>query len=185
MSKELTRRAIVTSFVNLLNERPLDKITVKDIVEDCGVNRNTFYYHYQDIYALVEDIFEKETEKVVQEHQEHFTWQDGFIESAQFALQNKKAIYHIYNSVKREQLEQYLFQITESLMTHVVTQLSEGLSVSQEDIHYIVVFYKHAIVGIILEWIQRGMKDDPEHVIHRMGELFDGNIRRTLERIAE
>ena len=48
---QFTRTAIVNSFIRLLNEKPLDKITVKDIVDDCGVNRNTFYYHFQDIYA--------------------------------------------------------------------------------------------------------------------------------------
>ena len=47
----LTKRAIRASFLKLLNERPLNKITVKDIVEDCGINRNSFYYHYPDIPA--------------------------------------------------------------------------------------------------------------------------------------
>ena len=51
---QLTKKAIMASFVRLVNKTPLDKITVKDIVEDCGVNRNTFYYYFQDIYALGE-----------------------------------------------------------------------------------------------------------------------------------
>ena len=46
---QLTKRAITESFMKLINQVPFDKITVKDIVEDCGVNRNTFYYHYRDI----------------------------------------------------------------------------------------------------------------------------------------
>ena len=59
---QLTRKAIVQSFIKLLNEMPLDKITVKDIVDDCGVNRGTFYYYYQDVYALLEEIFATETQ---------------------------------------------------------------------------------------------------------------------------
>ena len=53
-----TRNAIIASFLKLLNERPLHKITVKDIVEDCGINRNSFYYHFEDLPALVEAIVE-------------------------------------------------------------------------------------------------------------------------------
>lgn len=185
MAKELTRRAIQTAFIQLLNERPLDKITVKNIVETCGINRNTFYYHYQDIYALLEDIFEQEAQAAIDRNSEHDTWREGFIESTQFALQNKRAIYHIYNSVNREQLERYLFRVTEHMMEDFVRRQATGLKVAEEDIHYIAVFYKHAIVGVVMEWLQRGMQDDAEAVILKMGRIFDGNIRRTLERLSQ
>ena len=64
----LTKRAIRASFLKLLNERPLNKITVKDIVEDCGINRNSFYYHYTDIPALAEEIVKDEAARIVQEY---------------------------------------------------------------------------------------------------------------------
>ena len=50
----------MNSFVKLLNLYPLDKITVKDIVSDCGISRNTFYYHYRDIYDLLDAWFHLE-----------------------------------------------------------------------------------------------------------------------------
>ena len=53
-----TKQAIRQAFIELLNERPLDKISVKDIAERSTVIRNTFYYYYADIYALVEEIFQ-------------------------------------------------------------------------------------------------------------------------------
>ena len=51
---QVTKRALEASLKKLLLERPLDKITVTDIAEDCGINRMTFYHHFRDIYALVE-----------------------------------------------------------------------------------------------------------------------------------
>ena len=63
---ELTKRAIQESFKKLLSNQPLDKITVKNITDDCGVNRNTFYYHYSDIYQLLEEIFLTEAQKSVE-----------------------------------------------------------------------------------------------------------------------
>ena len=53
----LTKDAIKQSFLKLLNKKPIDKITVKEIVEDCGINRNSFYYHFDDIPSLMEEIF--------------------------------------------------------------------------------------------------------------------------------
>ena len=55
-----TKNAIRRSFIELLAERPFDKISVRDIAERSEVTRNTFYYYYTDIYALAEDVFESE-----------------------------------------------------------------------------------------------------------------------------
>ena len=181
MSKNLTRTAIKASFMKLLNERPLDKISIKDIVEDCGVNRNTFYYHFQDIYALVQEIFEEETRRVLSENPIQDQWQEAFIEATRFAMENRRAVYHIYNSISREQLERYLFQVSEGLMGRFIQAQAEGLDVSEEDLHYTTVFYKHAVSGTILEWLQNNMEEDPVYAIRKMGTLFQGSIRRALE----
>lgn len=181
----LTKRAITNSFMSLLNKKPLDKITVKDIVEDCGVNRNTFYYHYQDIYALLQDVFESEMKEFVEKYRGKENWQEGVKEATEFALENKKAIFHVFNSMKRELLEKYLFDVADVLMQQVVADRATGLNVSEEDLRYVTVFYKHAVVGIVIEWLLTGMKANPQHVIERMGEIFDGNIRYTLEKIAK
>ena len=60
-----TKKAIKESFIKLLNERPMNKISVKDIVEDCGINRNSFYYHFQDIPALLEEIVTENTVEII------------------------------------------------------------------------------------------------------------------------
>lgn len=185
MSANLTQKAIKNSFLKLLNERALDKITVKDIVEDCGVNRNTFYYHYQDIYDLLEDIFEEETQRVVETNKIGMQWQKGLIQATQFALSNKKAIYHIYHSVNREQLERYLLQIADGLVGRYLRSQVQGLNVSDEDFSFITAFYKHAVVGLLLEWLQNGMKTEPEHFIQKMTMLFEGSSRHLLEAAAQ
>ena len=63
-----TKKAIRDSFVKLLNEKPLSQITIRDIVDDCGVNRNTFYYYYQDLPQLVESIVDEDAERMIREH---------------------------------------------------------------------------------------------------------------------
>ena len=60
-----TKKAIRDSFVKLLNEKSLSQITIRDIVDDCGVNRNTFYYYSQDLPQLVESIVDEDAERII------------------------------------------------------------------------------------------------------------------------
>lgn len=178
MSKNLTQRAIKEAFLALLNQRPLDKITVKDIVEACGVNRNTFYYHYQDIYDLLEEILLEETRQAMETGG---SWDEGFRRAIRFALENRRAIYHIYRSVSRDRLEQYLQAVAGELVGAYVREQAQGLAVSREDLYYITIVYKHAVVGLVLEWLRRGMETEAETVIARVQRLFTGSIRHMLE----
>ena len=74
-----TKNAIRRSFIELLAERPFDKISVRDIAERSEVTRNTFYYYYTDIYALAEDVFESEIEKLSERVEGYDSWQKAFL----------------------------------------------------------------------------------------------------------
>ena len=177
---QFTSKAIEESFIRLLNERPLDKITIKDIVDDCGISRNTFYYHFQDITALLEHILNADVERVLSQH----------LDMARFALENKRLVYHIYNSVSRERVERYLYSIAGEVMRLYVSRITEQVEhvahkkVFPEDQKMVVDFYKFALVGMILDWLNTGMKKDPEGLIRRVGEIFHGNIEAALTRVS-
>lgn len=81
---KLVNQALMQALWNMLEVKPLDKITVKDIVTACGINRNTFYYHYEDIYALLEDCFRSETEQILNETEAHESFYEDFLRSAAF-----------------------------------------------------------------------------------------------------
>jgi len=108
MAKQ-TQKFIMSTFMQLLEGESLDKITVRDIVEECEINRNTFYYHYSDIYDLLDDVFRVETEKFMSEDvDENTTFGEEYERAACFVLKYKKAILHIYDSKKRDVLQNYL-----------------------------------------------------------------------------
>lgn len=176
------KQAIRQSFIKLLNEKPFDKISVKDIVEDCNINRNTFYYHYQDIFALVEDILRIESEKNLKKDISFISWQEDFIQAMDFALQNKRLILHLKNSRHKDELNRYFFKIADDLMYRFVKHQAEGMEVSERDIKLIANFYTHGVVGIIYGWLSDNMSYDPESMIRRTGQLLDGNIGISLKR---
>lgn len=179
-----TKKAITESFIKLLNEKPLDKITVKDIVEDCGINRNTFYYYYQDIYALLDELFLAETDRTLLDATDYSTLQQTLLAATAFVRENRRAIYHIYKSISRERLEQYLYDVSDQLLLRMVHSLTQGLEVSEGDIRLVSDFYKYALVGMVLDWLNGNMQKDADEAIRRLGVLLEGNIRSTLEKVA-
>ncbi|MCI8416801.1 MAG: TetR/AcrR family transcriptional regulator [Lachnospiraceae bacterium] len=184
--RQFTKMAIVETFIQLLNEKPLDKITVKEIVDNCGINRNTFYYHFEDIHGLLVYILNAEADKVIAEHASVESLEEGFIAAAKFALKNKRAAYHIYYSVSREELERYLNSVAQEVMERLVERLTEGVPekclANQEDTQLLIQFYKSGMVGLTTQWLSRGMKDNPEELIRRLGALLKGSLGASLVR---
>ena len=179
---QITKRALEQSLKNLLREKPLSKITVTDITEDCGISRMTFYYHFKDIYDLVEWACMEDAAKALANKKTYDTWQQGFLQILQ-SLQKDKVFYiNVYHSISREYIEQYLYKLTYDLLINVVEEKSQGMSIRPEDKQFIADFYKYAFVGLTLDWVRRNMKEDPQVMIDHLTKLVTGNITTALER---
>ena len=164
-----TRRAIKESFLKLLNQRPLNQITVKDIVEDCGINRNSFYYHFSDLPALVEEIMAERVSAMVENHPPVDSVQEGADAIVEFVMHNKRAIYHIYNSVSRDVFERHLMEVCR----YVVTTYLDGMleEVEEADRDAILRFHRCACFGSVIDWLNGGMKDDVSDYFRRIRQL--------------
>ena len=177
-----TKNAIRRSFTELLAERPFDKISVRDIAERSEVTRNTFYYYYTDIYALAEDVFESEIERLSERVEGYDSWQKAFLTATAFAAENKRMILHLHNSTHGDILARYYHKTILAAMLSYVHKEAEGLDVSENQIMALARFYTAALAGLTLEWIGSGMKGEPDSFIEDLGGMLDGNIRRSLER---
>lgn len=181
MAKQ-TQKFIMSTFMQLLENESLDKITVRDIVEECEINRNTFYYHYSDIYDLLDDVFRVETEKFLeQDVDDNTTFGEEYARAAQFVLKYRKAILHIYDSKKRDVLENYLETLAFSFINRFVKKESEGYAISDDDVDYITGFYTHAIVGNTIEWIKRKLPSGQEKFIERTAGTFNATVKDMIE----
>ena len=177
-----TKRALEASLKHLLLQKPLDKITINDIAEDCGISRMTFYYHFKDIYDLVEWSCLEDASRALAGKKTYDTWQQGFLQIFQEVQANKPFIVNVYHSVSREQVENYLYKVVYQLLIGVVEEKAAGMSVSEGDKKFIADFYKYAFVGLMLDWIRKDMKEDPARIVARLDELIHGSIAAALER---
>lgn len=173
------------SFVRLLNRSSFDSITVKDIVNDCGINRNTFYYNFKDIYNLADEIIKEEINKIIYEHKPYSSWSDAFLSAADFALQNKKAIFHLYNSSKKAQLDKYLQKVVNEVVVGFVEAEANGIAVGDADKAFVAEFYTYALLGFLNKWIDNGMQDDFKAVIDKTSLLFQNNIKQVITLLSD
>ena len=165
---DMTKQALGASLKRLLLTKPVTKITIHDIAEDCGISRGAFYYHFQDIYDLVEWTTREDARRVMEGNRSYDTWQQGFLNIFHAVEKNKPFILNVYRHVSREQIEQFLYQVVYGLLRDVVEERSAGMTVREEDKRFIADFYKYAFVGLMLNWIQGDMKEDPEAIIARL-----------------
>ncbi len=177
---KFTKTAIMNSFVGLLNSKSFDDITVKDIVDDCGINRNTFYYNFKDIYDLVDELLQEEINKIVEKHKPYHSWKEGLLCAADFAVKNKRAIFHLYNSDKRTQLEKYFKRVLNDVVAEFVDKESADSTLRSEDKQFIADFYGCALFGILEKWIDGGMREDFMSVIDKTGILLDSDISHAV-----
>ena len=181
---QTTKRALEASLKKLLLEKPLNKITINDITEDCGVNRMTFYYHFKDIYDLVDWILTEDATKAMEGCESFDTWTEAFLDILHQIRDNKALVLNVYRSVGREQVEQYLYKLLDPMLKEFADRECRDITVQDDDKQFVVDFYKYALVGVVLEWIRRDMKTDPAVMVERTGRMLQGDLRRALCRLA-
>lgn len=181
---QTTKRALEASLKKLLLQKPLNKITINDITEDCGVNRMTFYYHFKDIYDLVDWILAEDAAKAMEGRRGFGTWSEAYLDVLRQLQDNKTLVLNVYRSVGREQVEQYLYRLLDPILKDFADRECHDITVQDADKQFVVDFYKYALVGMTLEWTRRDMKGDPKKMVERVSTMIHGDFRRALCRLS-
>ncbi len=179
---QVTKRALEQSLKNLLLKKPLTKITVGDITEDCGINRMTFYYHFKDIYDLVEWSCLEDAKRALKEKKTYDTWQQGFLQIFKAVQENKPFILNVYRCVHREQVEKYLQPLVDQLLLNVINDEAAGITVRDEDKQFIAQVYSYMFIGLMLDWIKDDMHENPQQIVEKLSKLIKGSVSVALSR---
>ena len=179
---DFTKRAIENSFLKLLNQKPLKQITVRDIVEDCGINRNTFYYHFRDLPDLVESILMQDSHNLLLEHKDLDNVEDCLNVIIETFQQNKNAILHIYKSVNRDYFEKYHWRLCTYVVTEYIDRQLTDNPISEEDRMFIITYIKSLIFGIVMGWLENDLEGDIRPFMHRICELKQGDLNLMIQK---
>lgn len=167
-----TEKLIKDTFSALLEERPLTEITVKEIVDNCGLNRNSFYYHYEDIPSLLDDLVKEYAIEIIKEYPTVSSIVDAFDAIREFSSMHKRKIMHIYRSVSREGFEKGLTEVSDYFVRKYVEsaigELDIGTSLSVEDKETVIAYYRSVCFGCIIGWLESGMDEEFADKIRRI-----------------
>lgn len=178
------KEAFAESLRKILMKKPLNHITVKDIVEDCGVSRQAFYYHFSDIYQLVEWIFTEETAQALQNNRDINTWQQGYCALLERMQGNKTLVMNVYRSVSRDYLETFMYNVLHDIIYPVVEEQAEGMVVDAKHKEFISHFYSLAVVAMGMDWVRNGMKESPAEISEQVAVLVKGDFKKALIKYA-
>ncbi|MBR1433320.1 MAG: TetR/AcrR family transcriptional regulator [Ruminiclostridium sp.] len=178
----LTKKAIKECFVALLEKKPYNQITVKDIVEECGINRNSFYYHYADLAAVAEEVVMENADKIIAEHPSICSLEEFLDTVINFVLDNKKTVLHLYNSVRRDMFELYLWKVCEHCSEAYIGSLISAHNIGDAERKLIINHFKCAGFGEVLGWLNDGMKNDIKQQNALICELKRGMTEEMVER---
>ncbi|MGH4139231.1 TetR/AcrR family transcriptional regulator C-terminal domain-containing protein [Clostridium sp.] len=177
---EMTKNLLTDSLKNLMHAKPLNKITVQQLVDGCKLNRRTFYYHFQDIYDLLEWMYKKEAIAELEKHATYNTWQEGFLNLFLYIQNNSEICLCAYHSLGREHLEKFLYSVTYQLIQSVVTTQTGDMQIDEEHKNFLANFYTLAFLGLVVQWIQNGMKENPEKIIETLSITVRGSMINSL-----
>ena len=180
MSK-ITKYAMAAALKELTQKKNLSKITISDITDKCGISRMTFYYHFKDIYDLVGWICNEDAAKAIGGKLEFSEWQKAYTSLGHLALENRVFVENVYHSMQKENIERYMNGITYRLLVQAIEEFSKEEPLPEEDVKFIANFFKHAFVGIELDWVRKGMKETPEDITDKLSTLIDGELRLAIK----
>ena len=179
---QLTQRGIIAVFLELLKQKPLDKITVTELVKACGISRKTFYNHFQTLDELVEHILEEETRRALSREINAVNWVENYLEMAGFLLNNPAAFAHLYHSHMHRYLKQYLYRLCEKALEIYAGSILAPGSYRPEDLRLLMAFYANGISGLVTDWVKDGQQADISGQLTELGRLLYGSLRSILGR---
>jgi len=178
---EMTKNLLADSLKNLMKTKPLPKITVQELVNGCRLNRRTFYYHFKDIYDILEWIYKKEAVAELEKHANYNTWQEGVLNLFLYIQNNKEVCLCAFHSLGREHLESFLYSVTYQLIQPVVDTQAGTMNVDEKFRKFLANFYTIAFLGLVIQWMQNGMKERPEKMTEDLLITVRGSLLNALE----
>ena len=169
------------ALIDELSVKTLSNISVRSLCDKVKITRQAYYYHYNDIYDLLEHIYISKAEETIGTNKTYDSWIEGFENVFKTMYEYKNFVINTYKSISKEYLETFLYDVTYDLLYSVIKEKSKLYpSVKESEISFIAHFYKYAFVGIVLDWIRHSMNDDYHLIIDNFKTVIDGDFTDAL-----
>ena len=175
-----TQKAILQTFQEMLEEMPFDKITVSALVSRCDISSNTFYYHYHDIYDLLDTWFSLKRAKYREAIESGICWQDASKATLHELKKNPDIVYHLFNSLSMDRIEKFIFESSDDTFYKQVCEKTKEVHIPEEELRNIAEYNSYSFLGFFLKFLWNYMNDDIDAGIDKISRIFDYNIQGVI-----
>ena len=177
---DTTKHLLTESLKRLMTQKPLNKISIREITEGCGVNRQTFYYHFEDIYDQVRWMFRQEAVKLLDQQEGVLVWQDGLLQLFRYLEENRDICLCAMHSVSHEHLRRFFQADIYDIIHRVIDQLTEDLPTNEEEKDILTHFYDSALAGMVESWLLGELPYTPETLVSAADRIIREHITGAL-----
>jgi AcrR family transcriptional regulator len=156
---QMTRLLLRTALIELMQEKPFNEITIKEICEQADLNRTTFYLHYTDQFALLADVENEVYQKTLETLKNVKPAADapGMIETFLNYIKSNASLFRIL--FVDADSEGFRSRFVQNMLNHL--RFNIPLSCAAEEEPYLLCFLMQGSVHMIMEWIKRGFDMEP------------------------
>ena len=175
-----TKKALSNALKKRVEQMPFDKIKVSYLIKDCNITRSTFYYHFSDIYELLEWIFEFEAIIPLKELRNIDNFDEALSIFMDYLRLNSILFISAYNSMGRDIMHRSVLKNIRQIVEKFTHLLSDK---TIEDVYYdfIVDFYSRAYIALLLDWLVNGMKINPKEMLNMLDKTMKGCMELSLD----
>lgn len=169
-----TKQALAAALKRLMAQKPVEKITIQELAELCGMKRQNFYYHFEDIYDLMRWMFQEEAMSLLQKREGALLWQEGILQLFQYLEDNRAVCLCALNSLGRDNIKRFFKADIYAVIGRVIAQMAEAVGYADETgpvggLELLTHFYVVSLAGIMESWLLGEIGQSPRELI----DFFD------------
>lgn len=181
----LTKKALALALKKKVEEKDLSQITIEELTSMCGLKRQSFYYHFTDIYDLLKWLYTNEVIEELKNEVYADSWQKYYSYIFEYIKRNKSLIFGTYNSIAKEYFHNFLNMQTNAIISKVILDITDSLQLNADTERFLTNYYKNVLIGFIKDWVEEGMKEEVSLLIEKVSCLLDGSIELYIKNSKE
>ena len=178
-----TKKMLASSLKKILESKPLSKVTVSEIIADCKVNRKTFYYHFENVYALLNWMLKQEAIEVIKQMNLITDYEEAIFFAMDYIDENEIILKNIYHYIGKDELLQFFHQDFIELSAAIIVRAAQKnqISVNGEFKELLSRFYTGAIASLLLERIKSKSPHDREKIVQYISLILNNSLTNILK----
>lgn len=177
-----TKKAFAASLKKLMEKKSLSKISVSELIVDCGVNRKTFYYHFEDIHALLKWMLEQEAIEVVKQFDLMVNYEEAILFVMDYVDKNRHILNCAYDGMGRDGLKRFFYADFIGIIHALIdnAENNTGQYISMDFKNFLCDFYVEAMAGTLINWFRDNAAGDRDKTISYLVGILKASLPQIL-----